>query len=260
MIGHWFASQYEDGYTYTYLFLLFQNDSTRLCDLRRFFVAPPPSYPPKSPPTPACRPQYAMPASLVTESKDFEPDGPDGKVKVKVGTWAFYHFNSHKIYLHVQPQKSDTKKSDTKDQLLEIEDEEANMSVHSGSGGMFAGNPLTAIKNGAKKMGGKLAKGAKFVGGAAKRAGAAVASGVKSAGAAVATVAKKAYKKAEKMAGAVVKVSNSSTASSSTGPSCYSSEVDRDVKYFFQKFLQRTMDEVNGAISNTKCSGNARLD
>lgn len=94
-----------------------------------------------------------MPISLVTESKDVEPEGPD-KPKIMAGTWEFYHYHSTKIYLHVQPKDA--------------------------------------------------------------------------------------------------------TASSSID--CYSRKTDRDVKYFFEKFLQRTMDEKSEAISNTKCVGNARLD
>ena len=202
MIGHWFASQYEDGYTYTYLFLLFQNDSTRLCDLRRFFVAPPPPYPPKSPPTPACRPQYAMPASLVTESKDFEPDGPADKdkdtTKIKVGTWEFYHFNNHQIYLHVQPKVVQPKVEE------KLESKSRFKSMEYGDG-VIGG------------IGDKLKGASTYIG--------------------------------DKLKGA-----------STTHVECYTRNVDRDVKYFFQKFLQRTMDEDNNAISNTKCSGNARLD
>ena len=45
MIGHWFASQYEDGYTYTYLFLLFRNDSTPLPPLTYDAFLLPPSPP-----------------------------------------------------------------------------------------------------------------------------------------------------------------------------------------------------------------------
>ena len=103
-----------------------------------------------------------MPISLVTESKDVEPEGPD-KPKIMAGTWEFYHYHSTKIYLHVQP----------KDATASVQPKDA-------------------------------------------------------------------------------------TASSSID--CYSRKTDRDVKYFFEKFLQRTMDEKSEAISNTKCVGNARLD
>jgi hypothetical protein len=116
-----------------------------------------------------------MPASVVTESKDFEPDGPDKDTRVKAGTWEFYHFNNHQIYLHVQPQMI---KSEAKVSFLER---------------MSGGDNHQIL--------------------------------------------------ADKIA-----------------VNCYSRKVDRDVNYFFQKFLQRTMDENNPLISNTKCSGNARLD
>ena len=112
-----------------------------------------------------------MPISLVTESKDVEPEGPD-KPKIMAGTWEFYHYHSTKIYLHVQP----------KDATASVQPKDAPASVQ----------PKDA------------------------------------------------------------------TASSSID--CYSRKTDRDVKYFFEKFLQRTMDEKSEAISNTKCVGNARLD
>ena len=102
-----------------------------------------------------------MPISLVTESKDVEMGEGDSEVKIKAGTWEFYHFHSTKIHLHVQPIQT------------------------------------TAAPT-----------------------------------------------------GEVGKVSIN----------CYSRKTDRDVKYFFDKFLQRTMDEKSEAISNTKCVGNARLD
>ena len=134
-----------------------------------------------------------MPASLVTESKDFEPDGPDGKVKVKVGTWEFYHFNNHQIYLHVQPKVEEKLESKSRFKSMEYGD------------GVIGG------------IGDKLKGASTYIG--------------------------------DKLKGA-----------STTHVECYTRNVDRDVKYFFQKFLQRTMDEDNNAISNTKCSGNARLD
>ena len=113
--------------------------------------------------------QYAMPAALVTESKDFEPEGPD-KPKIKAGTWDFYHFHSNQIHLHVQQQ---VLKDDAPISALNLQD----VGLH------------------------------EYIG--------------------------------------VV---------------CYSHSIDRDVRYFYEKFLQRTMDEGNPSISQTKCTGNARLD
>ena len=116
-----------------------------------------------------------MPISLVTESKDVEPEGPD-KPKITAGTWEFYHYHSTEIHLHVQP-KDDT---------------------------ATTAPPTTTTPSPTT--------------GQTPRPGA------------------------------------------SSSIDCYSRKTDRDVKYFFEKFLQRTMDEKSEAISNTKCVGNARLD
>ena len=143
-----------------------------------------------------------MPASLVTESKDFEPDGPADNdkdtTKIKVGTWEFYHFNNHQIYLHVQPKVVQPKVEE------KLESKSRFKSMEYGDG-VIGG------------IGDKLKGASTYIG--------------------------------DKLKGA-----------STTHVECYTRNVDRDVKYFFQKFLQRTMDEDNNAISNTKCSGNARLD
>jgi hypothetical protein len=156
-----------------------------------------------------------MPAALVTESKDFEPEGPD-KPKIKAGTWEFYHFHSNQIHLHVQQRVKKVKENDNDGEGL------LSKGINTIGTGVIA-----AVKVGTSVKGSMEAP------------------------------------KSVTSTGEATKGSprfNAQYAAFGEQVACYSHSIDRDVKYFYQKFLQRTMDEGNPSISQTKCAGNARLD